>query len=490
MTDLILGMGGSLKAEHGTGRMMAPFVRRQYGDELFEVMRELKRLCDPAGTLNPGVVISDATDAHVSGLKSTPTVDAEVDRCVECGFCEPVCPSRDLTITPRQRIVLRRALQRARESGDSRLQRELESEYAYDGIHTCAAEGMCQTACPVGINTADLVKRLREQAAGAVRQHAWRTAARHWDIATRAASRALDAAAALPPPLVSGPNKAARRLLGAEQVPLWSAGLPPGGNPRPLPQPGAERAAAVYFPACVGTIFGGSAYGGVQAAFRALCERSGLTLAYPVGLRGLCCGTPWRSKGLSGGAALVAERTAAALWEASDHGHLPVVCDATSCTEGLRQVLALVGPGEHGIPRDIQVTDVVEFARDQMMSRLTVRHRIRSVALHPTCAGVRAGTGQALSDVAEAISDEAVVPGEWGCCAFAGDRGLLHPELTAAATAAEAKAVNSRAFDAYASSNRTCEIGMTRATGHDYAHLIELLEWATRDGPTESHAGH
>jgi NAD-dependent dihydropyrimidine dehydrogenase PreA subunit len=110
MVDLILGERGSLKAEHGTGRIMSPYVRRQYGDELYAVMRELKSLFDPAGVLNPGTILDDDPQAHIRHIKTTPTVEVEVDRCVECGFCEPVCPSKDLTVTPRQRIVVRRAM--------------------------------------------------------------------------------------------------------------------------------------------------------------------------------------------------------------------------------------------------------------------------------------------------------------------------------------------------------------------------------------------
>ena len=177
MVDLVLANGGNLKAEHGTGRIMAPFVRRQYGDELYEVTREIKRLCDPVGLLNPGVIVTDDDQAHLRDLKVTPTVEEEVDRCVECGYCEPVCPSRDLTTTPRQRIVLRREMQRAREAGDSALLDELESEYEYDGVQTCAVDGMCSTACPVLINTGDLVRRLRAESVGKATAKGWSYAA-------------------------------------------------------------------------------------------------------------------------------------------------------------------------------------------------------------------------------------------------------------------------------------------------------------------------
>ena len=163
--DLVLSAEGNLKAEHGTGRAMAPYVRRQYGDELYEVMQELKRACDPTNTMNPGVILDDDPDAHIKNIKLNPTVEEEVDRCVECGYCEPVCPSRDLTLTPRQRIVVRRARKRAEEAGDSQLVAELDEAYEYMGIETCAVDSMCRTACPVGIDTGKFIKRLRREEA-------------------------------------------------------------------------------------------------------------------------------------------------------------------------------------------------------------------------------------------------------------------------------------------------------------------------------------
>ncbi|WP_174537549.1 FAD-binding and (Fe-S)-binding domain-containing protein, partial [Micromonospora chalcea] len=192
MVDLVLGHGGTLKAEHGTGRVMAPYVRRQFGDELYEVMRELKTLCDPDGVLNPGVLLSDDPEIHMRHLKTVPAVEEEVDRCVECGYCEPVCPSRDLTTTPRQRIVLRREIAAAQAAGDTALVRELTDDYDYDAVQTCAVDGMCATACPVLINTGDLVKRLRAQEHGRAAGSAWRGAARRWGATTRGMARGLD----------------------------------------------------------------------------------------------------------------------------------------------------------------------------------------------------------------------------------------------------------------------------------------------------------
>ncbi|MDH6194715.1 D-lactate dehydrogenase [Mycobacterium frederiksbergense] len=477
MVDLVLGAGGTLKAEHGTGRIMAPFVRRQYGDELYDVMAQLKHLCDPNGILNPGVVISEDPKAHVSHLKTTPRVEEEVDRCVECGFCEPVCPSKDLTLTPRTRIALRREQERARANGDTALFDELVSDYNYDGLDTCAADGMCQTACPVLIDTGSLVTRLRAERHGKVDQWMWQQAARHWKGVSRAGAAALTVAGQLPAGLPERLSGAARRMLGDDVLPSWSADLPSGGQPRSRTVTSLDSVVGVHFSACVGSMFGAQHGGpGAAGAMELLCHRAGIRLAVPTSIESLCCGTPWKSKGLGDSFAPMRERLLRALWDATDHGRLPVICEASSCTEGLERAIS----GQDRYP-GLRVIDALAFTVTELLPRLPKPAKVNSAALHPTCSTTRLGTNDALGTIAHALAQRVDIPHAWGCCAFAGDRGMLHPELTASATGAQAAEVNQRRHDLYLSANRTCEIGMTRATGKTYEHVLEALERATRN---------
>ncbi len=474
MVDLVLGAGGTLKAEHGTGRIMAPFVARQYGPVLYRMMLDIKAAFDPAGILNPDTILTNDADLHLRHLKSTPTVEAEVDRCVECGYCEPVCPSKDLTTTPRQRIVVQRAIADADQRGNRELAKELRREQEYGVTETCAVDGMCQTACPVLINTGDLVRRLRSETVGAVESAVWTAAGKAWKPVTGLASAALTVAAAVPAALITVPNSAARSVLGRDTVPLWSRDLPKGGRRR---MPGRDPSAvAVYFQACVGTMFGPAEGGaGVAVAFESLAAKAGIALVRPDTIGSLCCGTPWKSKGILDGYHDMVERTAAALWEASDHGRLSVVCDNSSCSEGL--VLALEkAVEEHPEFTGMRIVDAVDFAAEHILPLLHIDRTLESVVVHPTCSSTRAGSNANLALLAGAVSPEVTVPENWGCCAFAGDRGMLHPELTASATELEAAEVASGTFDAYVSCNRTCEIGMTRATGHQYRHILEVLD--------------
>lgn len=486
MVQLVLDHGGSLKAEHGTGRIMAPYVERQYGAELFGVMKQVKQACDPAGILNPGSVLVEQKPADeakaqlLDEVKLTPSVEAEVDRCVECGYCEPVCPSADLTLTPRQRIVVRRAIAQARAEGKDELVATLEEQQRYPLIDTCAVDGMCSTACPLGINTGDLVRRLRAEQANPVLQAVWQAAAKGWGPFTAAAAVGMNVVQKLPTPLLNAPLGVARRVIGTDVVPMLSAELPGGGARRhPVP---ADNPSYLYLPACVNTMFGTP--DGVPLATRVLglAQRAGVALEVPDDVAGLCCGTPWKSKGMTRGYEVMTERVARVLGHASQSGRLTIVCDATSCTEGLE-----IAARHAGV--ELHFMDALEFVATEVLPKLPPVTKVSSAVLHPTCSSTQLGLNAALQTIAGFVADEVVVPTAWRCCAFAGDRGLLHPELTASATAPEAAEVNARSFDLYLSANRTCELGMTRATGHEYTHVLAVLEQMLLDqerGPSPS----
>ncbi|KXB53403.1 FAD linked oxidase protein [Corynebacterium sp. CMW7794] len=478
MVDLILAAGGNLKAEHGTGRAMAPYVRRQYGDELYDVHLELKRAADPRGTMNPGVIIDDDPEAHIRNIKLNHEVEIDIDRCVECGYCEPVCPSRNLTMTPRQRIVVRRAMAKARAEGREEDAKELAEAYEYQGIDTCAVDSMCVTACPVGIDTGKFVKKLRSQRTGAkqeVTRAVWAGAAKAWPAVPTVASAALTGVNVLPTGLVQKVTDVARALVGEDIMPEYQPELGKGGKLRSrlgehVGAPGEPI--AVYVPACVNTMFGPSGSGvGATDAFVALAERAGVSLRVPKDIDALCCGTPWTSKGMKTGHAIMEKRVQASLMAATDHGRLPVLSDASSCSEGFKAMAEAAG---------LTVIDAVAFTVEHILPTLEVKHKVSSITLHPTCSSKHLDIIGDLETVAKAAAREVHIPADWNCCGYAGDRGMLHPELTASATRDEAKEVAEIDSAHHASLNRTCELGLSRATGHEYQHVLELLEVASR----------
>ena len=479
LVDLVLGVDGSLKAEHGTGRAMAPFVERQYGPELYDVMREVKRLLDPDGVLNPGVIIATDPTAHLSHLKRPELVDPAVDRCVECGYCEPSCPSKDVTTTPRQRIALLRDVA-AGVPG-------IEPDYSYSAVQTCAADSLCVLACPVSIDTGVFMKHKRQDAQPAAAQRIGVGLAEHWKPTLSTLRAGLTVADKVPGGVLAAITDTVRKVLPTDLVPRAGDDLPGPGRSRAKLPAGTGPAEVVFFASCMGELFepsGGADAPGPAGAFLALCERAGVGVRLPDDLPSLCCGTVWRSKGLAGGAGSMAVRTAASLLRASEDGRLPVVCEASSCTHGLhglRDDLEVAGATElAGRVAALTVLDASAFVDERVLPALDMPRRLGRVVLHPTCSDRHAGDVEHLRHLAAACADEVVIPFDAGCCAFAGDRGLLHPELTASATAREAAEVRSSDFDAYLSSNRTCELGMSRATGQSYRHAIELLEELTR----------
>jgi D-lactate dehydrogenase len=199
----------------------------------------------------------------------------------------------------------------------------------------------------------------------------------------------------------------------------------------------------------------------------------GIRLQVPHEIDSICCGTPWSSKGLPAGESAMHSVVTRAVATSVSGASMVVISDASSCTEGFLGMLRNSG-------LEVQVMDAVQFVADRVLPLLPVNERLDSLTLHPTCSSLQLGANDALTRVADAVAGQVHVPVSWACCGFAGDRGMLHPELTASATAAEAAEVRALDASAHASCNRTCEIGMSRATGRDYRHVLELLEEVTR----------
>ncbi len=479
---VVVRYDGALKGEHGTGRNMAPFLELQWGAEATSIMRQIKRLVDPEGLLNPGVLINDDPQGHTKDLKSLEPVEKEVDACIECGFCERLCPSRDLTRTPRQRIVLRREMTRLqREEPASATLRELERAFEYSGIETCAADGMCATACPVGIDTGQLVKLLRSRSHPAWRRGLARTMARHFgavEVAARGGLRMAHLArAVLGDRGASGVARALGRM--GLDVPLGFADLPRPATSA-APHTAREAAHAVYFPSCLTRIFAPAGNDRpLPGVIAAVSERAGSPVWIPDGSSGQCCGMPFSSKGYKDASKETLSRLVEAFWVWTDEGRLPVVMDTSPCAHTMRNCGPELDRGLRERYERLEILDGVEFASSRVVPRLKSRRSAAAVALHPVCSAVKMGIDGLLPKIVEPFCAEAVVPESAGCCGFAGDRGYSVPELTASATLAEAREVSSGSFDGFYSSSRTCEIGLSRATGKPYRSFWYLLDEAS-----------
>jgi D-lactate dehydrogenase len=489
LVELIVGKyDGSLKAEHGTGVNMAPYVEREWGAKATEMMWRIKQLADPQGVLNPGVVLNRDPTIHLKNLKSQPPIEEVAAHCVECGFCEPVCPSRNTTTTPRQRIVIRREL--ARQPEGSPVYEALLADFEHDALQTCAADGSCQGVCPVAIDTGALVKQLRRRERSDREEAVALALADRYASVERAARAGLSAAGVagsiVGDRAVAKLPELLRRRVSSELVPTLPD--PPPRAAAPLPQTSREGAAAVYLPACINRIFGnppGVAQElSLPQALVALSARAGLPLWIPPDVAGHCCATPWSSKGYRRGQDRMAAKTAAALWRWSDEAALPVVIDASSCALGLLGDVAPRLPDEERERFErIEVLDSIAWAHDRLLAHLTVAEKVGSVAVHPTCSAIQLGLAGKLRAIAGALAEEVVVPIASTCCGMAGDRGLLHPELPASALRDAAAELAARHVDEHVCSNRTCEIGLQQATGAPYASFVLLLERLTRTPP-------
>jgi D-lactate dehydrogenase len=476
---------GALKAEHGTGRNMAPFVEAEWGGDAYRIMKRLKELVDPDGLLNPGVIINSDPKAHLADLKRMPVVEEEVDKCIECGYCEPKCPSRNLTLTPRQRIVVRREMQRLKDGGGNGAHAALDAEFPYMGLDTCAVDGLCATACPVSIDTGQLTKRFRRMRHSQSAQERAVRYANDFASLERWMRRGLRLGHTVQSVLGTKTMVAITRALRsvAGEFPLWSADVPRPAGPRPA----TERAGAqaIYFPTCIsrvlGRLPGETTEQSLMEVFVALTCRASVPVFIPPDVEGVCCGVPFSSKGFEQAHDVLVNKTIEKFYQWSDGGRLPVVIDTTPCTYGIVTCRAHLTPANQKNFDKLKILDSAQFVHDTLLPKLRIMQKAESVALHPVCSATKLNLVSKLEGIAHACSDKVVVPLNAGCCGFAGDRGFLFPELTESATRPEAAELKGAVQDGYYSSSRTCEIGMTRATGQVYVSYLYLLEQATRD---------
>lgn len=457
---------GSLKAEHGTGRNMAPYVELEWGREAYEVMRDIKTLLDPVGILNPGVLINDDPQVHLKQLKPMPKADPLIDRCIECGFCEPACPSRDLSLTPRQRITSWREIHRLQALGDTdSLQQRTQLLNAYDfaGTDSCAACGLCELRCPVNINTGDLTRAIR-----GVNNQRWNwiatMIARHFALVVSVARTGLgllDFIAILVGRSRLALMAGAVHKFSGGKVPLWSAAATAGKRlPRvPIATP-ATKDTVLYFPACPGRMMDPD----LADTMITLLQRAGFKVIVPPGANSQCCGMPFASKGFTDIARDKGVALLDCLESVCDDRPLAVVCDASPCSQ---QLTALP-------ERGFKLYDSVAFLHENVLPRLSLHALERTVSVHVTCSSQRMERGDSLITLAHACAREVVIPDSVTCCGFAGDKGFTLPALNASALAGLKDELPDDCLWGY-SDSRTCEIGLSNHAGIPYRHIAYLM---------------
>ncbi|WP_210396504.1 FAD-binding and (Fe-S)-binding domain-containing protein [Motiliproteus sediminis] len=478
VADLVVGKyDGSLKAEHGTGRNMAPYVEQEWGPEAYQLMWEIKELFDPDNLINPGVLLNRDDQIHLKNLKPLPAAHELIDKCIECGFCEPVCPSRAMTLTPRQRIVIRREIARLEASGENpaRLER-LRKDYRYQGTETCAACGLCSTACPVAINTGDLTRAIRsEENARHTGKAQW--AAEHF-AGIAAASRTAFTAANLAHKVLGTTamtklTGAARKLSGGA-VQQWLPTMPTAA-PRIKPSPVSDstKPKVVYWPSCASRTMGpqrdsndGRALSQVTEA---LLRKAGFEVIYPEGLDQLCCGMPFQSKGMFDAADYKADETEKALLAASNNGEYPIYSDTSPCTLRIKE----------SIDAELKIYEPVAFINEHMLDKLEFTPQEDPVAVHVTCSSTRMGLAEPLVALAKRCAKEVIVPEQITCCGFAGDKGFSTPELNASALRGLHDALPANCKEGF-STSRTCEIGLSYHSRIEYKSIVYLVERCTR----------
>tara|TARA_R110002060_G_scaffold78357_1_gene91412 strand:+ start:8781 stop:11621 length:2841 start_codon:yes stop_codon:yes gene_type:complete len=471
---------GSLKAEHGTGRNMAPFIELEWGAQGYQLMKDIKALFDPENILNPDVIINADEKAHLKALKALPAADDIVDKCIECGFCEPVCPSVDLSFTPRQRITSYREIQRLRKSNESpSLLAKLEFDFENLGIDTCAATGLCAERCPVGINTGDLIRKFRSERNKKHENLSIKLANNFKTVEkmTRFSLASVGVAQkVLGNNIMSGLSKTMTKV-AFNRLPLWTKNMPNKASYHPVTyhplSEHAERPKMVYFPSCATRTMGPALDFENQESLTAvtlrLLDKAGFEVISP-DFTGQCCGMPFKSKGMFNQSEQKRKATANQLNQLSNNGQYPILFDTSPCK-------SMLSEGE-GVYSTLKVYEPVGFIEDVLSDYLTFDPVNESIMLHVTCSSRKMGLTDKMITLANRCALDVNIPEHIYCCGFAGDKGFTLPELNASALSSLKSQVPSNCSQGY-SNSRTCEIGLSEHAGIDYQSIIYLVDKVT-----------
>lgn len=474
VVDMVLNKyDGSMKAEHGTGRAVAPFVETEWGHEAYVLMQQLKQLFDPENLLNPGVILNNDKTVYIKNIKPSPIVDDLVDRCIECGFCEKTCPTSALNMSPRHRITTLREIARLDAAGDTEAAQKMRQSAQYDVIDTCTACQLCTIACPVDNSMGELVRKLRTPGITSTQQKVLDFQAKHWAAVNTTISGGFNALNLFHhvagDGVTQGVMNVARKL--SSQVPVWNPDFPQGGA---LPEPTASipaRPEVVYFAACGGRTFGATPLDEDKRALGpvvvTLLERAGYNVIVPDNTRSLCCGQMWESKGDFKNAEYKRNELINTLRELTHGGELPVIIDALSCTASALQK-----------EPDFRLIDLTDFLHDDVMPKLTL-HKKSHIALHLGCSARKLHIEGKMEAIANACSEKVFLPSGITCCGYAGEKGLYKPEINAKALRNLKQLLPSDVHEGYYA-NRMCEVGLSHHSGISYRNLAYLLEECSR----------
>ncbi len=475
---------GALKAEHGTGRNMAPFVQFEWGEQAYNLMKEIKNIFDPDGLLNPGVILNEDHQIHIKNLKPLPPAHFIIDKCIECGFCEVNCPSRNLSLTPRQRIVSWREINRLIETQENPDRLEiLKKEFDYFGNQTCATDGLCATSCPVDINTGNLIKDLRFTNNSAAANTIADIISSNMKGVTAGVRVALNIVgffhSVLGDKIMQAVASTVRNISG-NTIPLWNKYMPKGASKIRIASDGiAESPKVVYFPSCINRSMGISRYSEEKTPLikktEQVLHKAGYDIILPKNLDNLCCGMAFYSKGFKKQGNSKTEELLDSLLEVSENGKYPVLFDMSPCFYHTMEFLS-----NHEIEKykALKIFEPVEFTLEYLVDKLSFTKLKETIAIHSTCSTTKLGLTEKLEELANMCAENVILPADVGCCGWAGDRGFTYPELNESALMNLKKSITDECRHGY-STSRTCEIGLSVHSDISYESIFYLIDKCT-----------